>query len=157
MSQRSTHHATFVIERRYDAAPARVFNAFADPVAKARWFEGPGEWSKGRQEFDFRVGGHEHNSGGPADGPVHAFDCRYLDIVPNERIVYVYDMHLDEARISVSLTSVELKPEGTGTRLTFTEQGAFLDGYDDAAGREQGTRWLLDKLDDALRHAPAGA
>ena len=55
MSKRSTSHATFVVERDYDATPAQVFHAFADPRAKARWFEGPAEWEKGRTEFDFRV------------------------------------------------------------------------------------------------------
>ena len=65
MSERKAEHATFTVERRYAAAPARVFAAFADPVAKARWFSGPDEWDKGPREFDFRVGGHERNSGGP--------------------------------------------------------------------------------------------
>ena len=51
--------------------------------------------------------------------------------MPNERIIYGYDMHLDDKRISVSLATVEFKPAGKGTRLTFTEQGAFLDGFDD--------------------------
>jgi uncharacterized protein YndB with AHSA1/START domain len=157
MSERATHHATFVIERVYDAPPARVFKAFADPAAKARWFEGPDEWEKGPQEFDFRVGGRERNSGGPKGGPVHAFDALYYDIVPNERIVYAYEMHLGATRISVSLTTVELKPAGAGTRLIFTEQGVFLDGYDDAGGREHGSRWLLDKLEASLRDGPARA
>ena len=150
MSNQSASHATFVIERDYDATPARVFHAFADRQAKARWFEGPAEWEKGRSEFDFRVGGRESISGGPPGGQVHAFDCRYLDIVPNERIVYVYDMHLDQARISASLTTVEIRPQGAGAHVTFTEQGVFLDGYDDAGKREQGTRWLLDKLGASL-------
>ena len=157
MSERSTHHATFVIERIYAAAPARVFNAWADPAAKARWFAGPDEWVRGARELDFRVGGRERVSGGPVSGPVHAFDCRYQDIVPNQRIVYAYDMHLDEKRISVSLTTVEFKQAGTGTRLIFTEQAVFLDGYDDAASREQGTRGLLDQLDAELRRQSTGA
>jgi hypothetical protein len=46
MSKRSTQHATFVIERDYAAAPARVFAAWAEPKAKARWFVGPDEWEK---------------------------------------------------------------------------------------------------------------
>ena len=153
MTDRSTQHATFVIERSYDAVPARVFAAFSDPKAKARWFEGPAEWNKGRQEFDFRVGGRERISGGPKGGPVHSFDAYYHDIVPNQRIVYTYDMHLDDKRISVSLATVEFKPAGAGPRLIFTEQAVFLDGYDDAGSREHGTRGLLDKLDAALRHA----
>jgi uncharacterized protein YndB with AHSA1/START domain len=157
MSRRSAHHATFVIERVFDAAPAQVFKAFADPAAKARWFSGPDEWERGECEFDFRVGGRERNSGGPKGGPVHAFECRYQDIVPNERIVYTYDMHLGDNRISVSLTTIELKPAGEGTRLIFTEQGVFLDGYDDAAGREQGSRWLLEKLAASLQSELARA
>lgn len=39
--------------------------------------------------------------------------------------------------------------------MTFTEQGAFLDGYDDPAGREEGTRELLDKLGASLVADPA--
>ncbi len=69
----------------------------------------------------------------------------------DQRIVYTYDMHLDDARISVSLATVELEPAGAGTRLIFTEQGVFLDGYDDAGSREHGTRELLDKLGASLR------
>jgi hypothetical protein len=46
---------------------------------------------------------------------------------------------------------MQLKPEGGGTRLMVTEQGAFLDGYDDAGSREQGTGFLLDALGASLR------
>jgi uncharacterized protein YndB with AHSA1/START domain len=147
---RSARHATFVIERSFAAPPSRVFQAFADPAAKAKWFGGPAEWEKGPGEFDFRVGGRETSSGGPKGGPMHAFACAYQDIVPNERIVYSYDMHLDDKRISVSLTTIEFAPEGKGTRLKFTEQGVFLDGHDDAGAREHGSRWLLDQLGASL-------
>ena len=74
----------------------------------------------------------------------------YQDIVENQRIIYAYDMHIDDRRISVSLATIELKPEGSGTRLIFTEQGAFLDGYDDPGDRERGTRLLLDALGRSL-------
>jgi len=87
---------------------------------------------------------------------VHTFDARYYDIVPDQGFVYSYDMHIDEVRISVSLATVEFKPEGAGTRMVFTEQGVFLDGYDDSVGRERGTRALLDNLDAQLRRAAAG-
>ena len=85
-------------------------------------------------------------STGPAGGPVHKFDCCYQDIVPDQRIIYSYIMHLDDTPMSVSLTTVELKPDGAGTRLIFTEQGVFLDGTDWVATREQGSHGLLDKL-----------
>jgi uncharacterized protein YndB with AHSA1/START domain len=150
MAQRSVTHATFVIERIYDAAPRRVFAAWSDPAAKRRWFVGPSDWEDTGYSLDFRVGGREHSSGGPKGGPIHSYDAIYQDIVPNERIIISYDMHLDGNHISVSLATVELKPSGKGTRLTFTEQGAFLDGYDDSGSRERGTKDLLEALGKAL-------
>ena len=51
MSARSVTHGSFVLERTYDAPPARVFAAWADPAAKARWFSCHAE-----HEMDFRVG-----------------------------------------------------------------------------------------------------
>ena len=154
MSERSTEHATFVIDRTYPASPARVFNAFADPEAKTRWFVGPEDWSPDGHGIDFRVGGRERLSTGPPGGQPHTFDALYQDIVPDRRIVYTYEMHLDEVRISVSLATIELVPAGDGTRLAFTEQSVFLDGADYPAQREQGTRSLLDKLDAELQREP---
>ena len=60
-------------------------------------------------------------------------------------------MHLDDKKISVSLATVQLKVEGETTTLMVTEQGAFLDGYDDAGSREQGTGHLLDALGASLK------
>ena len=153
MPERSARHATFVIERRYNAAPARVFAAWADAKSKARWFGGPDEWQKSDYVLDFRVGGRESVSGGPPGGTVHRYDAVYRDIVPDRRIIIAYDMHLDDRRISVSLATIEIEAAGRGTKLTYTEQGVFLDGYDDQGSREHGTGKLLDNLDAALRAA----
>jgi len=152
MTERFAEHGTFTIERVYPAAPARVFRAWADPAAKARWFVGPKTaWKETYRAFDFRVGGSERVTGGPPGEPAHSFDARYWDIVPDERIVYAYEMHIGDTRISVSLATVEFKPSGGGTRLVFTEQAVFLDGYDDAGSRERGTKVLLDQLGAALQ------
>ena len=151
MSKRSTTHATFVIERTYDAPRERVFSAWADQASKSRWF-GPGE----EHELDFRVGGSEHLLARMDDGTAYSFDAVYQDIVEGERIIYSYDMHRDDVRISVSVTTVELLPSGEGTLLRFTEQGAFLDGEDSPDSREHGTGKLLEALGEALaREVPA--
>ncbi|GAA3734592.1 SRPBCC family protein [Salinactinospora qingdaonensis] len=157
MAERSVVHDTFVIERSYPASPAQVFAAWADPAAKARWFAGPDEWARDHFEMDFRVGGRESNSGGPQEGPTHVFDAVYQDIVPDERIVYSYTMDLDGRRISASVATVEFRPEDGGTRLVFTEQGAFLDGLDESRWRQQGTNDLLDALGVELGRIPATA
>ena len=105
MPERSVTHATIVVERTYDAAPARVFAAWADPAVKVRWFAGPDDWEPGDYELDFQVGGRERIRGGPPGGPVHIYDAIYRDIVPDQRIILTYDMSLDETRISVSLAA----------------------------------------------------
>jgi len=146
---RSTEHATFTIERDYDAAPTRVFAAFADAAAKARWF-GPPESARGEYELDFVVGGRERFTVGGPGGATYAYDARYEEIVPDTRIVYAYTLDRDETRMSVSVATVEVEPAGAGTRLILTEQGVFLDGADTPAEREHGTREMLEKLDGAL-------
>lgn len=153
----SVTHSTFVLERDYNASPARVFKAFADPKAKAQWFHGPEEWGPDESTIDFRVGGIETSRGGPPGGPVHTMKGIYQDIVPNERIVFSYDMLIDETRISVSLQTLEFLPTGKGTLLILTEQGVYLDGNDSPGLREQGTRDLLDALGAALAREEVSA
>jgi uncharacterized protein YndB with AHSA1/START domain len=150
--QHSVTHATFVIERSYPASPARVFQAFADPALKRRWF-GADDMPSVHHELDFRVGGREVNRGGPPDGPVFTYEAIYQDIVPDRRIVTTYSMDMGATRISASVATVELTPDGSGTRLVLTEQGAFLDGYDTPEQREHGTRELLDNLGRLLERS----
>jgi uncharacterized protein YndB with AHSA1/START domain len=146
---RSVSHGTFTVERTYPASPARVFAAWADKKAKAAWFPAGGQ--NPSYEFDFRVGGREYSTGGvPGGGPQFIYDAVYQDIVPDNRIIYSYVMYIDGTRMSVSVATVELKPAGKGTKLVFTEQGAFLDGMDDASQRAMGTEQLLDALGSHL-------
>jgi len=135
-----THH-TFSVDRSYDASPERVYAAWANLDEKRRWWAGGDDGL----ELDFRVGGRELSEGTAGDMR-YRYEAVYQDIVENERIIYAYDMHIGDQRISASLATIELKPEGKGTRLTFTEQGAFLDGYDDSGSRERGSRELVEKL-----------
>jgi uncharacterized protein YndB with AHSA1/START domain len=155
MTERKITHATFIIERTFDSPPKTVFHAFADPKAKNVWFVGPPDWDVVEKSMDFRVGGREVDKGGPKGGPISSFDAHYYDIVPNERIVYAYEMYLDDKRISVSVATIEFKPAGAGTRLVLTEQGAFLDGFDNPALREEGTRELIEALARALQKSAA--
>jgi uncharacterized protein YndB with AHSA1/START domain len=148
---RSVVHATFQLERTYDAPVARVWEALTEETAKQKWFGGThGRWELLERHMDVRVGGSERLKGRWEGGVVSTFDAAYQDVIPNERLVYSYVMHLNEKKISVSLATMQLKTEGGKTTLTVTEQGAFLDGYDDAGSREQGTGFLLDQLGSSL-------
>ena len=149
---RSVVHATFHLRRSYDAPVARVWKALTDEAAKQKWFGGtPGRWKLLERQMDVRVGGRERLKGQWEGGVVSTFDAVYHDVIPNERLVYSYQLHLDDKKISVSLATVQLKPEDGKTTLMLTEQGAFLDGYDDAGSRERGTAHLLDALGASLK------
>lgn len=147
MIERSVTHATFTIERTYDAPPARVFRALSDPAAKRRWFaEGEG-FNVQSYELDFRIGGLETTRFDYQGGAPMRYDCVFQDIVPDQRIIQAYSMMIGDDRISASLATTELEPAGSGTRLVFTEQGAYLDGFGDGPeGREEGSRALLEAL-----------
>jgi uncharacterized protein YndB with AHSA1/START domain len=145
-----TARDTFVIERSFPVSTAKLYAAFATKEGKERWFAGPNGWDVTKREFDFRVGGKEQLGGKFPNGNTTEFDCTYFDIVPNERIVYSYTMHLNGNKISVSLATPEMKAEGSGSKLIMTEQGAFLDGYDDSGSRERGTKDLLEKVAKSL-------
>jgi uncharacterized protein YndB with AHSA1/START domain len=147
MTHRSVNHTTFVIERTYPATPARVFAAWADADARQTWMDDPDYESDGTDyELDFRVGGHERFGGLTPEGKTYRYDAMIYDIVPDRRIVYSYEMFEGDDRMSVSLTTVDITAADDGTRLTYTEQGAFLDGIDKPEAREEGTRFLLDNL-----------
>jgi len=100
---RSVIHDTFVIERTYPAAPSQVFAAFASEEAK-NWgdtgdLEPAEEQQAGPTEFDFRVGGRERFSHKRED-TTYRYDATYYDIVPDQRLVYTYEMYADDVRMS---------------------------------------------------------
>jgi hypothetical protein len=67
-------------------------------------------------------------------------------------------MYANDVRISVSVTTIEFAKAGEGTELSFTEQGAYLDGYDGPAApslRQEGTAEMLDGLTRYLASQPA--
>ena len=102
------------------------------------------------KSHDFRVGGHAIEDGQWHGGPTSRFVSTYTDIVDQQRIVFTYDMWVDDRHMSTSLTTIVVEPDGDGTRLTYTEQGVHFDGLDSVEGREEGTAGLLDNLGSFL-------
>jgi uncharacterized protein YndB with AHSA1/START domain len=154
MTERSATHDQFTIERSYPAAPSRVFAAFASSEAKNIWGDTgdiePAVGHAGQAEFDFRVGGREC-FGYQYSGVTYRYDALYYDIVPDQRIVYSYEMYADDARISVSVATIEFAKSGDGTALTYTELGAYLDGIEQPGLRQEGTTQMLDNLTRYLK------
>jgi uncharacterized protein YndB with AHSA1/START domain len=149
-------HDTFTIERTFDASPDRVYEALANPEIKAKWFAGPPSWKLIERTHDFRVGGREHVAGRFENGMTSVFDAQYFDIVPNERVLYSYEMTVNGRKISTSLATFELVPDGKKTKVILTEQGAYFDdpemakyalpGQTQHQSRLAGTQSLMDRM-----------
>jgi uncharacterized protein YndB with AHSA1/START domain len=152
-------HGTFIIERRYDASPERVFRAYSDPAAFRRWFVEGENWTIHDWTYDFRVGGYAGGSFrfGDEGNETWFNDTEHLDIVDNRRIIVSYVMGRVTAagkeRASASLATTELVADGSGTRLIYTEQGAYFGGdpRQEIAMREHGCGEMLDKLARELK------
>ncbi len=151
-SRPTVAHGTFTIERRYDASPERVFRAHADPAAFRRWFVDTEGFTIHEWTHDFRVGGRSGGRFrfGDERNDTWFNETEHLDIVENRRIIVSYVMGRETAqgriRNSASLGTTELVPDGAGTRLIYTEQGAFLESADDIPRREEGCRAALESL-----------
>ena len=144
MTNRSIAHGSFTIERTYRHPVSKVYSAWSNPEFKRQWFGSP-DPARPNTVFEFREGGREYNADrmGETD---FVFDVVYRDLVPDNRIVYTYEMHMNGQRISVSLATIEFFEKDGGTRMVVREDGAFLDGLDTSAQREAGTNFLVDQL-----------
>jgi uncharacterized protein YndB with AHSA1/START domain len=144
-------HDTFVLERSYPAQPDRVFSYFTDAAKKRRWFgESPGH---DVEDFvlDFRVGGAERNryrfkTTTPFAGVILSNEGIIQEIVSDRRVVTATTMTMGDHRISSALITIELTPDGEGTRLTCTHQAAFYEGADGPEMRKGGWVQLFDRL-----------
>jgi uncharacterized protein YndB with AHSA1/START domain len=146
MTERSVTHATFALERVYPVPPPRVFDAWAHPAVKTRWFTGALDPAAAPMKLDFRVGGTEQAVSHADGGAVIVYEGLFRDIVPGERIVVANRIDVDGQCISVSQFTAEFQAHGNGTRLVVTEQGAYLDGHDSPDSRASGIRVQLDAL-----------
>lgn len=141
MSDHKIVHATFTLERTYPVPLSRVFQAWADPEVKARWFAG----DPNGYEMDFRPEGIERKCVAH-EGKKITWESLYREIVSDRRIVYTSVLAEDGTVVTVSLTTVEFTADGPNTSLVLTETGAYLDGREQPAWREQGTGDWLNAL-----------
>ena len=152
--ERSLAHAGFTLEREYPHSVDEVWKAFAVESRKKQWFGEDESWAIGEWQFDFRVGGRDVAEGTFHDGPHSRYEAEYTSIVEHERIVTTYNMFIDGTHISTSVATYEFEQVPEGTRLTHTEHGVHLDGFDTGEQREAGTIELLDKLRTHLAGKP---
>lgn len=104
------------------ATPDRVYRAFLDPDAMAKWLPPAGFTGKVHQ-MDARVGGsYKMSFTDLATGHSHAFGGRYLELVPGERLRYT-DVFDDPNLAGEMQTTVTLAKVPSGTELNIVQEG----------------------------------
>lgn len=113
---------TVTLHRVLRAPPARVYRAFLDPDALAKWL--PPHGFTGRVlEMDARVGGrYRMQFTNLSNGQVHAFGGEYLELVPDARIVHTD--RFDSPDLPGEMrTTITLRAVSVGTALTAVQEG----------------------------------
>jgi len=113
---------TVKLHRVLRAAPERVYHAFLDADAMAKWLP-PNGFTGRVHQLDPKVGGtYRMSFTNFTTGKSHAFHGEYLELVPNERLVYT-DRFDDPGLAGEMRTTVQLKKSLVGTELDIVQEG----------------------------------
>ena len=140
-----------VVTRTFDAPPPIVFRAWSQPDLFRRWWVPKGAGiSLISCDLDVRTGGKYRLEFGAGEDTM-AFYGKYLDVVPNERIVWTNDEGEEGA-----VTTVRFEDQGGKTLLTFHELYPSTEALEEAmAGSAAGLPTQLDQLDELLSSTEA--
>ncbi|HEY6598601.1 MAG TPA: SRPBCC family protein [Pseudomonadales bacterium] len=113
--------STVRIHRVLRAPPERIYRAFLDPAAMAKWLP-PNGFTGHVTQMDAKVGGsYKMSFTNFSGGGSHSFGGKYLELVPNQRIRYT-DVFDDPNLPGQMLTTVTLTKVGVGTELNVTQE-----------------------------------
>lgn len=145
MNEQRKYHATIALERSYGAPPARIFDEFANPVARARWSTPSGD-ELIYDEAAFEAGGRDVFRCGPKGNLKFRGETRYHLIVPSRCVISSETVEMDGQHLAVSLNTLELEEVAGGTKLKLTVQIVSSAGEGMIKGFEDGNKAALDGL-----------
>lgn len=113
---------TVRLHRVLRAKPERVYRAFIDPDAMAKWLP-PNGFTGKVHEMDAKVGGiYKMSFTNFSTGKSHSFGGKFLELTPHERIRYT-DKFDDPNLPGEMITTISLKQISCGTELNITQEG----------------------------------
>lgn len=114
--------STIRLHRVLRSAPERVYRAFLDGDAMAKWLP-PNGFTGKVHHLDAKVGGtYKMSFTNFTTGASHLFGGTYVELVPNERIRYT-DKFDDPSLAGEMQTTVELRQVSVGTDVTIVQEG----------------------------------
>jgi uncharacterized protein YndB with AHSA1/START domain len=135
----------FVMERTFAAPPERVFEAYTDPAQVAQWW-GQRTSTTTVEANDVRPGGAWRFVQRDPEGNAYEFYGEYLEVVPNEKIVYTFEFAGFPGHVVTD--TISFVPEGPGTRLVATSRFGSKEDLDGmlSSGMEGGANESWDRL-----------
>lgn len=112
---------TVRLHRVLRATPERLYRAFLDPAAKCKWMP-PHGYTGTVHSMDPRVGGgYKMSFTNFNTGQSHSFGGTYLEIVPNQRLVY--NDRFDDPNLPGEMrVTITFRPVACGTELTIVQE-----------------------------------
>ena len=113
---------TVKLHRVFTSKPERVYKAFIDPAAMCKWLP-PNGFTGTVHEMDAKVGGsYKMSFTNFSNGQSHAFGGEFVEMVPNERLVYT-DRFDDPNMPGEMRTTVTIKQVSVGVELNVVQEG----------------------------------
>lgn len=151
----SIEQGTVDIGKTFAAPVAAAFAAWSGEAAQKVWGDPGPDWQMRFERFRFTVGESDICHFGPRGGPAYLNENRYLEIVPEKRIVYASLLRADGALTFAGTVVVTFAPAEGGTRMRLIEQGTYFDGRDRVEDHREGWRSMLEAMDAYLRQRVA--
>lgn len=142
----STKRLSLTLKRRYPVEPEKVWRAWTDPQALARWFR-PDGFTVPLAEADVRVGGSFHILMLDPTGKEYDLTGVYREVVPQRRLVMTWNWKDQPGE--QSLLTVTLRAAGKGTELELKHDG-YLDRGKEVKTHEEGWTGALAQLGEVL-------
>ena len=113
--------STIRLHRVFKTTPERLYKAFLDPEAMAKWLPPHGFTGK-VHSMDARVGGgYKMSFTNLTTGSSHSFGGEYKELVPGKRIVHTD--RFDSGLVGTMTVTVEMKKVMVGTEVNITQEG----------------------------------
>ena len=113
--------STIRLHRVFKTTPERLYKAFLDPEAMAKWLP-PNGFTGKVDRMDARVGGSYHMSfTNFTTGSSHSFGGEYLELVPGKRIVHTD--RFDQGLVGTMTVTIEIRKVIVGVELNVTQEG----------------------------------
>jgi uncharacterized protein YndB with AHSA1/START domain len=136
---------SLTLKRRFNASPEKVYAAWTQPAQITQWF-GPDAGGVKHAETDLRTGGRFTVVFHTEDGEEHHVSGVYREVVPNRKLVFTWAWRSTPER--ESLVTVQIEPDGDGSRLTLIHEQFFDEPARDR--HRDGWSGSLDKLERYL-------